>query len=223
MLFFAVLSILLAAVSAEFCYTDVEGACSTRPTANEGALVPNCNAKYGAIDKLQVDLQSYATANIESSFEFLLMSSYFGNYENQREGFKGLYRKYSDKMWEDAIDIIKYIAKRGGRMNFNQLPRFKTQTKESRVLELNELTSLAKALDTQKQLANEALHIHSQAQPNNKHDPAIAHYIEEQFLESQAERVRDLAGYTSDMKKLLTVRDPSVSIFLFDEFLKKSL
>lgn len=93
----------------------------------DGALIPNCNAKYGAIEALQADLQSYANANIESSFEFLLMSSYFGNYEDQREGFKALYRKYSDKMWEDAIDIIKYIAKRGGRMNFNQLPRFKKQ------------------------------------------------------------------------------------------------
>ncbi|XP_029032789.1 ferritin, lower subunit [Osmia bicornis bicornis] len=223
MLFFGVLSVLLAAASAEFCYTDVEGACSTRPTTNDGALIPNCNAKYGAIEGLQAELQSYANANVESSFEFLLMSSYFGNYEDQREGFKALYRKYSDKMWEDAIDVIKYIAKRGGRMNFNQMPHFKKQTKESRVLELNELTSLAKALDTQKQLADEAMHIHSQALPHNKHDAAIAHYIEEQFLESHTKRVRDLAGYTTDLKNLLTERDPSVSIFLFDEYLKKAI
>lgn len=59
------------------------------------------------------------------SFEFLLMSTHFGNYEANREGFKGLYRKLSDQSWADAIDLIKYIAKRGGRMDFNQLPRFK--------------------------------------------------------------------------------------------------
>ncbi|XP_076173566.1 ferritin 2 light chain [Ptiloglossa arizonensis] len=223
MLFFGILSVLLAVASAEFCYNDVEGACSTRPTSNDGALVPNCNAKYGAIDELEANLQSYVNANIESSFEFLLMSTYFGNFEAQREGFKQLYRKHSDKTWEDAIDLIKYIAKRGGRMNFNQLPRFKKSAKESRVVELNELNSLAKALDTQKLLANEALRIHALAQPHNKHDAAIAHYIEEKFLESHSERVRDLAGYTSDLKDLLTERDPSVSIFLFDEILKKSL
>lgn len=95
--------------------------------------------------------------------------------------------------------------------------------KESRVLELNELNSLAKALDTEKQLAEEALRIHSQAQPHNKHDAAIAHYIEEQFVESQAKCVRELAGYTSDLKNLLAERDPSVSVFLFDQYLKKSL
>ncbi|XP_076621896.1 ferritin 2 light chain [Colletes latitarsis] len=223
MLFFGVLSILLAVASAEFCYSDVEGACSTKLTSNDGALIPNCNAKYGAIDALQADLQSYVNANIESSFEFLLMSSYFGNFEAQREGFRKLYRKHSDKTWEDAIDLMKYITKRGGRMNFNQLPRFKKSAKESRVLELNELNSLAKALDTQKQLAEEAIRIHGQAHPHNKHDASVAHYIEEQFFESQTGHVRDLSGYTNVLKNLLTERDPSVSIFLFDEILKKSL
>lgn len=91
----------------------------------DGGLTLNCNAQYGAIDTLQADLQSYVNANIETSFEFLLMSTHFGNYEANRDGFKGLYRKLSDQSWADAIDLIKYIAKRGGRMDLNQLPRFK--------------------------------------------------------------------------------------------------
>ena len=40
---------------------------------------------------------------------------------------------------------------------------------------------------------------------------------------THTKRVRDLAGYTTDLKNLLTERDPSVSIFLFDEYLKKAL
>lgn len=91
----------------------------------DSTLIPNCNAKYGAIEALQTDLQAYANAHIESSFEFLLMSTHFANYEVNREGFQALYRKLSDKLWEDSIDLIKYIAQRGGKMNFNQLPRFK--------------------------------------------------------------------------------------------------
>lgn len=91
----------------------------------DGGSISNCNAKYGAIDALQADLQAYANANIETSFEFLLMSTHFGNYEANREGFKGLYRKLSDKSWEEAIDLIKYIAQRGGKMDLNQLPRSK--------------------------------------------------------------------------------------------------
>lgn len=221
MLFYGLLFTLLAAVSAEHCYTEVGEACGTGPVKD--TLMPNCNAKYGKIDLLETDLQAYAKANIESSFEYLLMSTYFGNYDAQREGLKDLYRKYSDKTWADAIDVIKYITQRGGKMNMNQLPHFKKSTKDSRVLELNELGSLAKALDTQKDLAKEAMRIHEEAQPHNKHDPAVAHYIEEKFFESHTKCVRDLAGYTNDLKNLLTEHNPSVAVFLFDEFLKKSL
>ncbi|KAL6425626.1 hypothetical protein ACFW04_009630 [Cataglyphis niger] len=222
MLFLGVLSIFLLTASAEYCYSDVESACSTNP--KNGGLITNCNAQYGAIEEYQPELQAFANANIEMSFEFLLMSTHFGNYEAHREGFKGLYRKLSDQSWADAIDLIKYIAKRGGRMDFNQLPRFKKSVKDSKILELTELNSLAKALDSEKQLANEALRIHAQAQHHAKmQDADIAHYIEEHFTESLSERVRDLAGYSNDLRKLLNERDPSVSVFLFDEYLKKVL
>ncbi|XP_072748032.1 ferritin light chain [Anoplolepis gracilipes] len=221
MMFFALLSIFLLTASAEYCYNDVESACSTNP--KNGGLILNCNAQYGAIEPLQADLQSFVNANIETSFEFLLMSTHFGNYEASREGFKGLYRKLSDQSWEDAINLIKYIAKRGGRMDLNQLPRFKKSVKESKILELTELNSLAKALDSEKQLASEALRLHAQAQHHTKQDADIAHYIEEHFTESLSERVRNLAGHSNDLKNLLDDRDPSVSVFLFDEYLKNTL
>lgn len=62
-------------------------------------------------------------SSIDKSYEFLLMSSHFGSYETNREGFKKLYRKLSDKTWEHAINMIKYIAQRGGTMNFMEPPR----------------------------------------------------------------------------------------------------
>ncbi|EFN61070.1 hypothetical protein EAG_15046 [Camponotus floridanus] len=221
MLFLGIFSVLLLTVSAEFCYSDVENACSTNPKS--GGLTLNCNAQYGAIDTLQADLQSFVNANIETSFEFLLMSTHFGNYEASRDGFKGLYRKLSDQSWADAIDLIKYITRRGGKMDLNQLPRFKKSVKDSKILELTEMNSLAKALDSEKQLAKEALRIHNQAQHHTSQDADVAHYIEDHFTESLSERVRDLAGYSNDFKNLLSERDASVSVFLFDEYLKKTL
>jgi ferritin len=74
---------------------------------------------------MQIELQAYANGHIETSFEFLLMSTHFGNFESNRDGFKKFYRKLSDSAWEKSIDLIKYITKRGGSMNFNQLPHFK--------------------------------------------------------------------------------------------------
>ena len=90
-------------------------------------------------------------------------------------------------------------------------------------MELNELNSLAKALDTEKQLAVEALRLHIQSHNHPKQDASVAHYLEEEFMESQAEVIRTLAGHTSDLKSLLRDRDASLSLFLFDEYLKKQL
>lgn len=49
---------------------------------------------------------------------FLLQSTHFANYEQSREGFEKLFRKLSDSTWDDAIHLIKFIAKRGGTMDF---------------------------------------------------------------------------------------------------------
>jgi hypothetical protein len=41
-------------------------------------------------------------------------------------------------------------------------------------------------------------------------------------MEHHADNVRKLAGYTNDLKKLLDKNnEPSLSLFLFDEYLQK--
>ncbi|XP_034950716.1 ferritin, lower subunit [Chelonus insularis] len=215
--------LLISSCTANFCYSDVESACNTRESMGENPTLANCNAQYGAINHLLTDLQAYVSAHIDTSFEYLLMSSHFGNYDSNRDGFKGFFRKMSDKAWENAIDLIKFITKRGGKMNFNVLPRIKRSDKNL-VLELPEINSLARALDTEKQMANEALHIHNIAEHHaNKHDASVSHYIEEKFIEPQAETIRTLAGHTNDLKRLLSDNDAAVSLFMFDEYLKSTL
>lgn len=56
-----------------------------------------------------------------------MQSAYFNNYEANREGFSKLYRKLADDAWEDTIDLIKYMAKRGFNMNYDITPRKKVQ------------------------------------------------------------------------------------------------
>lgn len=97
-----------------------------------------------------------------------------------------------------------------------------------KVFELIELDSLAKALDSEKQLVNKALYIHKEAQHQvNKMDAGVAHYIEEHLIEPLSESVRQLAGYSNDLKNMLTVHEHNdargVAVFLFDEYLSKSL
>ncbi|XP_050438757.1 ferritin heavy polypeptide-like 17 [Adelges cooleyi] len=206
-------------VTGEYCYNDVVGACS--PVGGE---VTNCNSKYGAFkgEEILSSFQYYSKSHILRSFQYLLMSSHFGNYEKNRGGFEKLYRKLSDDTWQQAIDIVKFISKRGGHMDF----RLANEEKNDKIIdyEMYELGSMAKALDIQKRLASEAFHIHSEVTRVKEHDPEVASYIENNFVHKHSSLVRDLAGHTNDLKHLIANQpDPSLSLYLFDEYLQKTI
>ncbi|XP_030753140.1 ferritin heavy chain-like isoform X2 [Sitophilus oryzae] len=220
----------LALCADDFCYKDTQRACS--PTSSKLVTgVPNCNAKYGAIDKLQSSLQKYTNELLYRSFDFLLMSTFYGNYIKNRPGFEKLYRTYSDSLWNDGIELIKYIETRGGTMDFSNIPNnilnLENDGSESKPSpkpnwELNEYTSLAKALDLEKELAEDIFKIHLDADSlkPGQHDAEVVHHIEEEFVSKHRDAIRKLSGYTYDLGKLLDTPDASLAVYMFDEFLQ---
>lgn len=150
------------------------------------------------------------------------MATHYGNYEKSREGFEKVFKDLSDSKWEEAIDLIKYITKRGGRMNFAAV-RQDTVNDDNGNYEFYELESLAKALDMEKQLALEAHRIHGEATRRRKdyHDPEVSSYLEKEFVHKHADIIRKLSGYTSDLNALLNGHDSSLALYLFDDYLKQ--
>lgn len=215
----------LSAVSADVCYKEVSMECG-RDT--NSLLLPSCNAVYGNFGRqgnVANELQAYANLHLRRSYEYLLSSAYYNNYQTNRDGFSKLFRKLSDDAWAKTVEIIKHVTQRGGTMDFRSRSALETETKND-TLELQELESLAHALDTQKEIAERAFYIHQEATRNNHktHDPEIAQYLEEEFIEDHAKTVRDLAGYTSDLKQFITAnegKDLSLALYLFDEYLQK--
>ncbi|XP_044736144.1 ferritin heavy polypeptide-like 17 [Chrysoperla carnea] len=223
---FVILITALAAVAFaedEFCYQTAQRFCSAQGSDLE------CNAKYGGITTVLTDLQKYVTRHIEVSFDYLLLSTHFGNYEKERNGFKKLYRKLSDEKWAKSMDIIKKIAQRGGSMDFN----VRDTSNKTLTFEVSELESLAKALDIEKSLAKQGIQIHGQVshkasgteEGSTVYDPEIGHYLEEEIMEGQAKNVRELSGYTNDLSTLLHTDGESsaISLFLFDEYLSQNI
>ncbi|CAH2100628.1 unnamed protein product [Euphydryas editha] len=214
-----------SAVSAEVCYNEVSMECGQ---ASNSLALPSCNAIYGSFGRqgnVANELQAYANLYLHRSYEYLLSAAYYNNYQTNRDGFHKLFKKLSDESWEKTIDIIKHVTKRGGVMDFSARSTQSTGAKNS-TIELQELESLAHALDTQKEIAERAFFIHQEATRNNHktHDPEIAQYLEEEFIEGQAKTVRDLAGYTADLKQFITAnegKDLSLGLYLFDEYLQK--
>jgi len=228
---FAVVCLLAVsgALAADSCYQDVSLDCGQ---ANpNGLALPRCNAVYGEYGRhgnVASELQAYGNLHLERSYEYLLSSAYFNNYQTNRAGFSKLFKKLSDDAWNKNIEIIKHITMRGGEMNFAQRSTQKPVERKNYTVELHELDSLAKALDTQKELAERAFYIHREATRNSQHlhDPEVAQYLEEEFIEDQSKTIRALAGHTSDLKSFITAnngQDLSLALYLFDEYLQKTV
>lgn len=214
-----VFGLLALTVSGEYCHSDVDKFCG-----KEGReTVENCNTKYSAVENVKSDLQRYTATHIDQNFKYLLMSAYFNNYEANRDGFSKLYRKLADDAWEDALDLIKYMAKRGFNMDYSLSPSKKVAIDS---FKMNELASLAKALDMNKHLAEEAHRIHSEVaiHRNEYHDAETINFLESEFVSKHASSIRDLAGHANDLHQLIAGnKDPSLAIYMFDEYLKKTV
>ncbi|XP_026839773.1 ferritin heavy chain isoform X1 [Drosophila erecta] len=226
---FACLGSLALAVDNEYCQNTVITACSSSAfSALTGFFTGKsnsiCNARFAGIDHIEPEVQSYINANLAKSYDYLLLATHFNSYQKNRPGFQKLYQGLSDRSFEDSIALIKQVTRRGGIVDFNTRHESAGSVSTKRgTLEVDELHSLALALDTEKQLATGATHVHSRAThaADAERDPELAHYFEENFLGKQAESVRKLSGYANDLAKLMKVPDPSLSVYLFDEYLQK--
>ena len=189
-----------------------------------------CDSRFGgfASEKktLEKEVQVYINSQLAKSYEYLLLATYFNSYQTNRPGFQKLYQGLSDRSFDDSIELIKQITRRGGEINFNTKHKSDASVESTKTLEVTELNSLAIALDNEKQLSRGAMHVHQIAAHSHKDqsraDPEMTQYMEEKFLSSQASTVRKLSGYANDLAKLMNNGpDASLSIYLFDEYLQK--
>ncbi|XP_037814986.1 soma ferritin isoform X2 [Lucilia sericata] len=216
---------LLAAICAvvkteEVCHSNVVSACASSTLSGTSI----CNSRYGGIEHIEPEVQAYINSHLTKSYEYLLLATHFNSYQKNRPGFQKLYQSLSDRSFDDTIDMIKQVTRRGGKANFNVVHESPaTVSKSALHLEVDELHSLAMALDTEKQLSNGAIHVHTRSLHANsgERDPEMAQYMEEKFLTKQAATVRKLSGYANDLSKLMNQQDPSLAVYLFDEYLQK--
>lgn len=135
-----------------------------------------CNANYSGFAHNVQFLQSYANSHIQKSFDYLLLSAYFGTHVKNRPGFEKQFRALSDTAWNHGIGLIKHITKRGGAHDFDSKTNSAFDGQKERTLELDELNALALALDTEKTLAAEAHSLHerySHANHKAHYDPEV--------------------------------------------------
>lgn len=220
------------------CYSATNDFCDKKVENQKfSTLVQKCNSKYSGIDHVVPSLQDYVFQHIIHSYNYLKMAVNFASYKRNRAGFEKFFKHLSDDTWEDTIELIKYITKRGHKMDFAHEARdckdneggitYCTNDLDT-LKDLDEIQSMSKALDMHKSLAHNAHNIHSFAakRSDKHHDPEVSSYIENEFVHKHAKTVRTLSGHLNDLVDMVHDADNNegnLAVYLFDEYLSKSI
>ncbi|XP_059476459.1 uncharacterized protein LOC132197283 [Neocloeon triangulifer] len=201
------------------CYRGVEKKC-------DGKSPPElqCNSLFGGFEEHKEKMADFIKTNVQRNFQYLMFSTHFSNYEANRAGLEKLYRGLSDEAWNDAIELIKYSAKRGSHISVNATVNDVDISKDT--FTKHEVGSLATVLDLHKSLAVEAHNLHKHFSDSDEtkkqYDPDVSSFLENNFLSKHTETVRTLSGHTNDLINMLhETADGSLALFLFDEYLQK--
>lgn len=186
----------------------------------------SCTSLFSGFPHVQSDLNKYTKQMLDKSYDFLLLSSVFDSYTLDRPGFEKLYRKISDKAWDDTIDLIKYQSKRGASVTLVKGNENSATIRDvTNLLQSNETSSLKLAMDYEKIMATEAHHIHkkiSHADSGKHYDPDVAHYLDEKLIEYQSGTIRKLSGYITNLEDILNeANTKDMGVQMFDEYLNK--
>lgn len=184
-----------------------------------------CTSLFSGFPHVQSDLNKYTKQMLDKSYDFLLLSSAFDVYSLDRPGFEKLYRKVSDKAWEDTIELIKYQSRRGGYVQLGEEGSTSVHDVAS-LLQSNETSSLGLALEYEKLLATEAHRMHkkiSHADSTKHYDPDVAHYLDEKLIEYQSGQIRKLSGYIKNLNDIINeANTKALGVQLFDDYLDKA-
>jgi len=179
-----------------------------------------CTSHFGGFPQLGKKAQELATQHLQASMQFLMLSSRFSFWETERQGFQKLFEKLSDSVFDDAVTIIQQSARRGGVIHNLEvhMPVMK--------YDISEIEALGKALDFQKALANDTLHlIHFAASGNSgdgrNPDGEFAHFLTEEVGVRQGKVIHNLAGHVNSLGDAIAAartigKDPGFAIYMYD-------
>lgn len=143
---------------------------------------------------------------IEASYMYQSMSFYFDQTDVALKGFSRFFAHISTWDMEDfAEKLMKYVNKRGGRVNLETIEKPKRQ-EWGTGLECMEM-----ALDIERKLNENFLNLHKVAL--NNQDAHMAHFLEDFFLSTQIAWIRKIATYITRLKRV----GEGIGEYLFDK------
>jgi len=180
-----------------------------------------CSSIYGGFKANENNMHNMVKYHLEDSFKFLLMASHWNRDDVNRVGLHKTLMGYSDQLWDNAVKMIKYMSKRGGKFD-SHISTFELKSVRPSDFD-GEVEVLAMSLDMWKRQAMDVKDRIKQAMMKHNDtnfDPSIFGFFQENYMEKYTENIRSLAGYLNIMGKMAKdEKTKKMGLHLFDRSL----
>lgn len=156
-------------------------------------------------EECESSINRQITMELSASYVYQSMYFHFDRDDIALPGLAKHFKKNSDEEREHAEKLMKYLNKRGGRVNLANIPK----------PEKNEwgtgFDALQAALVLERNVNQSLLELHALASTHN--DAHLSDYLESEFLAEQVEAIKEL----SDMLTQLKRAGPGLGEYQFDK------
>ena len=133
-----------------------------------------------------------------ASLQYHAISSYFNNQSVGLGNISKFFNKCSLEEREHADKLVDYQNKRGGNVVIYQVTGINNKFYNSKVEKSNILQAFELALEMEQKIYESLLKLHKLGETFN--DPALADFIESEYLTEQIDAINELASYISQLK-----------------------
>jgi len=216
------LCLILPALAVTPCYDTIHASCGKEEFSDYDAA--SCTAEWGAFPRLGNDTNRLIALHLKHSMQYLLTANYFNEWNVNRPGFQAYFAKLADEEWDSAIAITTHMIKRGGRLDEN----FKLELPKNFENRQNELEALAWALDVEKEMATQTLHLAYTANhvpkemQNFPRDAEFADFLAERINKITVLRIKHMSNYVNILGQIMASGiDKAFAMFTFDHEILK--
>eukprot|EP00092_Neocalanus_flemingeri_P033097 GFUD01035992.1.p1 GENE.GFUD01035992.1~~GFUD01035992.1.p1 ORF type:complete len:171 (+),score=57.16 GFUD01035992.1:45-557(+) len=147
----------------------------------------NYHEECEALVNKQINMEFYA------SYVYLSMASYFNRDDQALHGFASFFQKNSNEEREHGMKLMKYQAKRGGRVVFQDI------AKPSSMEWGTPLDAMEAALELEKTVNQSLLDLHKVS--DSKGDAQFCDFLEAEYLAEQVDGIKEIGDMITKIKR----------------------
>lgn len=167
------------------------------------AVTSRCRQNFSVACEAAINAQ--INMELSASYVYQSMATFFAHDSIALPGLAARYRKEAEEERSHALKFVDYMTSRGGVVHFVDIKAPVTLCKSAR-------ESLEAALLLEKDVNASLLKLHVQA--DEDHDPHLADFIEEEFLDDQVKSLKEISDLITQLDRC---GNEGLGLYLFDQ------